>query len=320
MPRVEFDVTATFTAPGADRFDVDAALGVADGETLVLLGPSGSGKTLLLESLGGFHPHDGHISVGGVDVTHDPPEDRGFGFVFQNYALFPHMTVEENVRFGARYHDETRDPTELLEALGVADLAARTPETLSGGEKQRVALSRALAIEPEVLLLDEPLSALDAPTRRDLRDDLADVLADRTAVYVTHDRTTARALGDRVAVMRDGSVVQHGAPDDLFDRPRTAFVARFVGANVLPAETLGDGYTDGRVAVRPEHVRFETDGSLAGKVRRVVREDATFRVVVRLDGGGEVMAYTADPPPEGARTRLSVPADHVSELADGGVG
>ena len=237
--------------------------------------------------------------------------------MFQDYAQLTHMTVAENVRFGARYHDETRDPAELLDLLGVADLAARTPETLSGGEKQRVALSRALAIQPEVLLLDEPLSALDAPTRRELRDDLADVLADRTAVYVTHDRTTARALGDRVAVMRDGSVVQHGAPDDLFDRPATAFVARFVGANVVPAEALGDGYTDGWVAVRPEHVRFGADGSLAGEVRRVVREDATFRVVVRLDGGGEVTAYAADPPAEGERARLSVPADRISELADG---
>ena len=316
MPRVEFDVTATFTAPGADAFDVDAALDVPDGETLVLLGPSGSGKTLLLESLGGFHPHDGSVVVGGTDVTDDPPEDRGFGFVFQDYALFPHMTVEENVRFGARYHDRTRDPIELLEALGVADLAPRTPETLSGGEKQRVALSRALAIQPEVLLLDEPLSALDAPTRRELRDDLADVLADRTAVHVTHDRTTARALGDRVAVMRDGTVVQHGPPDDLFDRPNTPFVARFVGANVLPAEALGDDHSGGRVAVRPEHVRFEADGSLRGEVRRVVREDATFRVVVRLDGGGEVTAYAADPPPEGERTRLTVPAERVSRFPD----
>ena len=314
MPRVEFDVRATFTAPGADQFHVDAALDVPDGETLVILGPSGSGKTLLLESLGGFHPHDGRVSVGGTDVTDDPPEDRGFGFVFQDYALFPHMTVEENVRFGARYHDQSRDPTELLAALGVADLVQRTPETLSGGEKQRVALARALAIRPEVLLLDEPLSALDAPTRRELRDDLADVLSDRTAVYVTHDRTTARALGDRVAVMRDGRIVQHGPPDDLFDRPDTAFVARFVGANVIPAEALGDGHA-GHVAVRPEHVRFDADGALRGEVRRVVCEDATFRVVVRLDGGGEVTAYAADPPAGGERVRLSVPDGRETRLA-----
>ncbi len=317
MPRVAFDVAATFTAPGADRFDVDAALDVADGETLVVLGPSGSGKTLLLESLGGFHPHDGHVTVDGSDIADAPPEERGFGFVFQDYALFPHMTVAENVAFGSRYHDATRDAAELLDALGVGDLAARTPETLSGGEKQRVALSRALAIEPDVLLLDEPLSALDAPTRRELRDDLADVLSDRTAVYVTHDRTTARALGDRVAVMRDGEVVQHGAPADLFDRPETAFVARFVGANVLPAEAMGDGDADGRVAVRPEHLRFDADGALAGEVRRVVREDAAFRVVVGLDGGSEVTAYAADPPAEGTRARLSVSDERVSRLANG---
>ena len=315
MPDVAFDVRTAFTAPGTDEFEVDAALDVPDGETLVVLGPSGSGKTLLLESVGGFHSHDGHVRVGGVDVTDDPPERRGFGFVFQEYALFPHMTVAENVRFGARYHDETRDAAELLDALGVADLAERTPETLSGGEKQRVALSRALAIGPDVLLLDEPLSALDAPTRRELRDDLADVLSDRTAVYVTHDRTAARALGDRVAVMRDGRVLQHGTPEATFDRPETAFVARFVGSNVLPAEAVGDG--DGRVAVRPEHVRFDADGALVGTVRRVVREDATFRVVVRLDGGGELSAYAADPPATGERVGLSVPDDRITRLPDG---
>jgi ABC-type Fe3+/spermidine/putrescine transport system ATPase subunit len=292
---------------------VDAALAVPDGETLVVLGPSGSGKTLLLESLGGFHDHDGHVRLDGADVREDPPERRGFGFVFQDYALFPHMTVRENVAFGARYHEAPRDPDDLLASLGVADLAERTPATLSGGEQQRVALARALAIAPEVLLLDEPLSALDVPTRQELREDLAEVLADRTAVYVTHDRTTARALADRIAVMRDGAVVQHGAPDDVFDRPASPFVARFVGANVLPAAVTPDPPADAvQAAIRPEHVELRQGGD--AEVVRVVPDDAASRVRVRLaaDGDTEVDAFTNDPPAVGDRVGVSLPAEHVT--------
>jgi ABC-type Fe3+/spermidine/putrescine transport system ATPase subunit len=309
-------IDATFTAEGAEPFAVDASLDVAAGETLVVLGPSGSGKTLLLESLAGFHDHEGHVRVGGRDLTGTPPERRGFGFVFQEYALFPHMTVRENVAFGGRYHDNMRDPDDLLTSLGVAGLAGRTPPTLSGGEAQRVALARALAVRPDALLLDEPLSALDVPTRQSLRADLADVLADVTAVYVTHNRTTARALADRVAVMQDGEVLQSGDATEVFESPATPAVAAFVGANVLPGERFG---REGTVAVRPEHVTIsETGESHAGDgatVERAVREDAAFRVT--LDWAGDrIEAFVDDPPAVGTRVGVSVPDERLTILDD----
>ncbi|WP_255150924.1 ABC transporter ATP-binding protein [Halorarius halobius] len=333
---ISFDVAATFS-DGDTRFEVDAALDVAEGETLVVLGPSGSGKTLLLETVAGHHAHAGSVTVDGESVTARPPEERGFGFVFQDYALFPHMDARENVAFGQRYGDrpveppaDERDdwtppeteggeavdplpnPDDLLDRMGVADLAERSPPTLSGGEKQRVALARALAIDPRVLLLDEPLSALDVPTRQALRDDLADVLADVTAVHVTHNRTTARALADRVAVMRNGEVVQVGTPEAVFEAPDTPEVAAFVGANVLPGRLVDGGA--GQVAVRPEHVR--RGGPHEATVERVVREDATYRVTLALDGASAV-AFWSDPPAEGETVGVGFPADRAARL-DGG--
>ncbi|MFB6094086.1 MAG: ABC transporter ATP-binding protein [Halanaeroarchaeum sp.] len=360
--RLTADVRATFTAPGADPFDVDAAIEVDEGETVVVLGPSGSGKTLLLESIAGFHRHDGHVRLGDRDVTDDPPETRGFGFVFQDYGLFPHLTVRENVAFGQRYRgaswsdrarallsggtrrdrlrrlalgdpgerderslrtrlwdllrlrrtDPGPDPAALLADLGVADLADRYPPTLSGGEAQRVALARALAVEPSALLLDEPLSALDVPTRQSLRADLATALASVTSVYVTHNRTTARAIADRIAVMRDGEIVQVGTPERVFESPETAFVARFVGANVLPGDPFD---RRGRVAIRPEHVRLDpADPDGTATVVRTAREDAATRVI--LDWNGDRLeAFAADPPAVGDVVGVGLPVEHLSDLA-----
>jgi len=302
-----FDVAASFDANNGETFDVAADLTVSDGETLVLLGPSGSGKTLLLETLAGFHDHGGTVSLDGDDLTGAPPEDRELGFVFQDHALFEHLTVRENVAFGARYHDDVRDPEGLLDALGIPGLADREPPTLSGGEKQRVALARALAVRPRAFLLDEPLSALDAPTRAALRADLADVLADETAVYVTHDRTTARALADRIAVVRDGRIEQVGSTETVFDRPATAFVAAFTGANVLRERDLGVSLSAPVVAIRPERVVLEPESADAvGVVERVAREDAVYRVTVRV-GDATVDAFTDDPP-DGERVGVAFPA------------
>jgi ABC-type Fe3+/spermidine/putrescine transport system ATPase subunit len=315
-PGLAFDLRAAFTAPGAEPFVVEADLEVPDGGTLVVLGPSGSGKTLLLETVGGFHDHGGRVSFDGEDLASRPPEDRGFGFVFQDYALFPHMTVRENVAYGERYHEDTRDPDGLLDAFGVADLAERYPPTLSGGERQRVALARSLLVRPRAILLDEPLAALDVPTRERLRADLADVLADVTAVGVTHNRTTARALADRVAVMREGRVVQSGPVETVFDRPATPFVASFVGANCLPGSVL-DGHA-GTVAVRPEHVELvDPDEGTPGTVVRTVREDAAVRVTVELDPDGTPLAaFAGDPPATGDRVGVRVPEDRVVGVDD----
>ncbi len=318
---LEIDVSRAFTATGTDPFEVTATLSVDRGDTLVVLGPSGSGKTLLLETVAGFHAYEGSIALDGRDLTPLPPEERGFGVVFQDYALFPHRTVRENVAFGTRYFERTRDPDELLADLGVADLADRYPPTLSGGEKQRVALARSLAVRPDGLLLDEPLSALDVPTRRELRDDLADVLEGVTALYVTHNRTTARALADRIAVMRAGDVVQVGDPEDVFERPASAFVARFTGANCVPVADLGldpadigGSAADDLLAVRPEHVALDPPNpDLTATVERTVREDAAVRVVLAVDGV-PLEAYASDPPGVGATVGVGLPAEHVTPL------
>jgi ABC-type Fe3+/spermidine/putrescine transport system ATPase subunit len=306
-----FDVAAAFDARNGDSFGVAAGLRVESGETLVLLGPSGSGKTLLLETLAGFHDHEGWVELGDEDLTDAPPEDRCLGFVFQDHALFTHRSVRENVAFGARYHDNPRDPDDLLESLGIGDLADRDPTTLSGGEQQRVALARALAIRPQAFLLDEPLSALDAPTRARLRADLADVLADETAVYVTHDRTTARVLADRVAVVRDGEIEQIDTTKAVFERPASPFVAAFTGATVLRQTDIGGAVElpAAVCSVRPEHVALGgPDPDAEGVVERVVREDAAFRVTVRV-GDQQIDAFAADPP---SGDRVGVAFDAVT--------
>lgn len=289
-------VSATFHDAGT-TFDVDVALLVPEGDTLVVLGPSGSGKTLLLETIAGFHHNDGDIHLHDRDLTSLPPEDRDLGLVFQDYALFPHLTARENVAFGTPYCDDAPDPLDLLSTLNVRHLADRTPATLSGGEKQRVALARALAIDPAAFLLDEPLSSLDAPTRDALRDDLADILADETAVYVTHDQTIARALADHVAVMRNGSLLQTGSPDEVFDTPATPFVANFTGHNCLPLSQLprlqdvlridADSRPDDPIlAIHPRNVSIAPSGNghLDATVTHITWEEASYRLRLSVDG------------------------------------
>lgn len=318
MTGLHADVTATFVAEGSGRFTVDATLDVDPGETLVVLGPSGSGKTLLLETIAGFHRHDGVVRAGERTLDDVAPERRGFGFVFQDYALFPHLTVRANVEYGVRYHDDTREATTLLDELGVGHLADRYPPTLSGGEKQRVALARALAIRPGVLLLDEPLAALDVPTRQALRDDLTDVLADVTAVYVTHNRTTARALADRIGVMRDGRVVQTGTPEAVFERPASPAVAAFTGANAIDlaaapsiARLVDDDSSAGHLTIRPEAVGLDPDaGDVRATVERVVQEDATHRVTLAVDRV-TLESYTNAPPAVGDDVWVSLPRDRL---------
>jgi ABC-type Fe3+/spermidine/putrescine transport system ATPase subunit len=214
---------------------------VEPGEFFVLLGPSGSGKSTLLKIGSGFEiPDSGTVWLGDRNVTRVPAEQRSTAMVFQNHALWPHMTVADNVTFGLRVRHRPRDERrarlrELLRLVRLEGMEERRPRQLSGGQRQRVALARALAVEPDVLLLDEPLSALDARLREDLRGELRDLQSRLgvAMVYVTHDQEDALALADRVGVLNDGRLVQVGTPEDVYERPANAFVARFCGKTVL---------------------------------------------------------------------------------------
>ena len=263
--------------PGFSLGPVD--LCVEEGEFFCLLGPTGAGKTLILESVIGIVAiAGGRIQVSGRDVTGLPPERRGVGIVYQDCALFPHLSVEKNIHYSLRYHNGSNSNSrarcrDLVDRLGLGHLLSRSVTTLSGGEKQRVALARALATAPSVLLLDEPLAALDPCFREEIRDLFRSLHRETalTVLMVTHDFTDAHTLAQRVAILHDGCIEQTGTAEDVFRRPATTFVADFVGMqNVLPA-TLADGVLsigDLRLslpgkngnhrfaAIRPEHVHL----------------------------------------------------------------
>lgn len=210
-------------------------LEIKNNEYFVILGPTGAGKTLLLETTAGFHyPDSGKIIINNKDITFFPPEKRNTGFVYQDFMLFNHKTVFENIAYGLRIRREKnikKQVEKMAELVNVKHLLSRYPKTLSGGEKQRVAIARALIIEPEVLLMDEPLSALDALTQKDLREELKRIHSETgaTTIHVTHDQEEALILGDRIGIMDKGKIVQAGTPEEIFRKPETEFVANFVG-------------------------------------------------------------------------------------------
>lgn len=278
------------------------------------MGPTGSGKTLLLESLAGLvKPDKGTLCIDKKEITREPPERRGMGLVYQDNALFPHMSVFENIIFGQRYHgiskkDGARHAHELMEMLGIAHLENRKPETLSGGEKQRTAMARALSCHPEIVLLDEPLSSLDPQFRDGLRKNLKALHEKTDALFfmVTHDFVDALTLTDRAAVIRNGVIEQSGATLDIFHRPATTFIADFVGMkNIFPA-TFKNGscsFADlaiplydhhwskkkGYAALRPEDIQIVEENDLTpagwlrfeGKIETVTREGFSWLAVVR---------------------------------------
>ena len=225
------------------------SIDIAPGELIALLGPSGCGKTTALRALGGLDEVDqGTIVVGGKDITHLSANKRNMGIVFQAYSLFPNMTARDNVAYGLRLRGvdgatRKKRAEEMLELVGLGQQASRYPHQMSGGQQQRVALARALAIEPSVLLLDEPLSALDARVRRQLREEIRriQIMVGITTLFVTHDQEEALAMGDRVGVMSAGRLEQIAAPTELYDRPRTRFVAEFVGLTNRIDGTAGGG-------------------------------------------------------------------------------
>ena len=254
-------------------------LDVAAGEILAMIGPSGSGKTTALRAVAGFvRPASGRIHIGGADVTDLPPYERGLAMVVQNYALFPHMRVADNVAFGLKARRAAKKLIEervddALRIVGMQKFLTRYPRELSGGQQQRVAIARALAVRPRVLLLDEPLSALDAQIRRSMVEEIARLHADLpglTILYVTHDQSEALTLADRIAILKDGSLSAIGRTSDLYRRPPNRFAAEFLGrANLLPVVVEGDVRKEGMVAVRAGDDRLvvASDGAPSGARR-----------------------------------------------------
>jgi putative spermidine/putrescine transport system ATP-binding protein len=309
----------------------DVSIEVAEGEFLTLLGPSGSGKTTTLMLIAGFErPTRGEILIRGESMIERPPERRDIGMVFQSYALFPHMTVFENVAFPLRTRkyggaDIARRVDEALNAVRLPGVAGRYPRQLSGGQQQRVALARALVYRPSLLLMDEPLGALDRKLREEMQSELKSIQREIgvTTLYVTHDQQEALALSDRIAVMNSGDVVQVGPPLDLYERPAADFVATFLGeVNFVEATIMG--WTNGlasvelspgvcvtvststpptpgkrvRLAIRPERLRFQAGGEA---------ENAGWTVVIReVIFHGEMVRYVVEAP-GGRRLKVAEP-------------
>jgi putative spermidine/putrescine transport system ATP-binding protein len=277
----------------------ETELTVLAGEFFTLLGPSGSGKTTLLRLIAGFErPDGGVIELGGRDVTRVPPYARDVNTVFQDYALFPHMTVAQNVEYGLRVRHVPRTTRRAqvgraLEMVRLTGLGARKPAQLSGGQRQRVALARAIVNEPQVLLLDEPLGALDLKLRLQMQLELLRIQREVgiTFIYVTHDQEEALTMSDRVAVLNHGKIEQIGAPAEVYERPRTEFVAGFIGVSNLIQR---DGR---RVTVRPEKITLLVDGQPDppgahvehAQVKDVIYAGILTRYVVDLDDGGELV-------------------------------
>jgi putative spermidine/putrescine transport system ATP-binding protein len=286
----------------------DVELVVRQGEFFTLLGPSGSGKTTLLRLIAGFErPDGGRIELGGRDVTGIPPYARDVNTVFQDYALFPHMTVGQNIEYGLRVRrvpkaERREKVARALDMVRLPGLGSRKPAQLSGGQRQRVALARAIVNEPRVLLLDEPLGALDLKLRQEMQLELLRVQREVgiTFIYVTHDQEEALTMSDRIAVLDHGAIEQIGGPVEVYERPRTAFVAGFIGVSNL-IERDGN-----RVTVRPEKIILLEDGQQAppgthvesGEVRDVIYAGVLTRYVVDLDAGGELVVsrQNAEPP------------------------
>jgi putative spermidine/putrescine transport system ATP-binding protein len=254
----------------------DIQFSIEQGEFITLLGPSGCGKSTLLRSLAGLNPVDGGIiSVNGEDITHQVPQERGIGMVFQSYALFPNMTVEGNIAFGLKMKRLDADiiQREVAKVIELVDLKGKEkqyPHQLSGGQRQRVALARALVVKPRILLLDEPLSALDAKIRKHLRQQIRDIQKEMnlTTIFVTHDQEEAMIMSDRIFLMNKGEIVQAGTPEEIYTQPANEFVAGFMGHyNLVEADHAKQLFnidTQSKVAIRPESIYVREQGRQYG--------------------------------------------------------
>lgn len=341
---------------GSHRVLDGFSLTVNRGELVALLGPSGSGKTTVIRTVAGFlSPSAGHVRLSGRDVTRVPSHRRGVGVVFQSYALFPHMTVAENLAYSLKVKKWNRAKirqrcAELLELVQLEGHAEKKPSRLSGGQQQRVALARALAMDPEVLLLDEPLSNLDANLRRDVGKEIRRLQqrTGTTAIMVTHDRQEAFGMADRIAVLRDGRIEQLGTPHDLYRRPSTRFMATFVGdANLIPGRVTGGRRPDGwlsvstgmgqllghggaadgeavHVLIRPEDIQIHQEPGV-DTLKAAVVETQYFgnSVVTMVEVAGQPLSVVtsgsaASAPEPGSSVWLTVDPHYCTVLDSGG--
>jgi len=334
-------------------------LDMPSGEFFSLLGPSGCGKTTSLRMIAGFErPTEGQILLDGVDMAQTPPHKRNVNTVFQNYALFPHLDVEENVAFGLKYQKASKDETrervgKALELVQMSPFAKRRPNQLSGGQQQRVALARALILNPKVLLLDEPLGALDAKLRKRLQIELKALQEEVgiTFIYVTHDQEEALTMSDRIAVMSQGRVEQVGGPKEIYESPATAYVADFLGVSNLMDATAagvgdggcsvtvgefsliagqGDADTTGdcKVTIRPERVAIEAQGTtgenrVPAMVERTVYVGSVLQVILHLATGQTIQAWTpntggGNPQSSGEAITVHFPREALRVLPQGG--
>ena len=343
--------------------DVTAVAGVnlkmPPGEFFSMLGPSGCGKTTTLRLIAGFErPNEGQILLDGNDMAQTPPHKRNVNTVFQNYALFPHLSVEDNVGFGLKYQNASKQEAKerigkALELVQLSGYERRRPSQLSGGQQQRVALARALILNPAVLLLDEPLGALDAKLRKQLQIELKALQEEVgiTFIYVTHDQEEALTMSDRIAVMSQGRVEQVGGPEEIYEEPATAYVADFLGvSNLMPAKASGkgdggckvhlgefelvagkgeeDARGDAKIVIRPERVQLLEHGStgenrVPAMVERVVYVGAVMQVFLNLAPGERIQAWvqnTGDGVPyaSGAAVTAHLPKEALRVLPDAG--
>jgi ABC-type sugar transport system ATPase subunit len=309
-------------------------LDIGDGEFLVLVGPSGCGKSTLLRLIAGLEtPATGRILIGGADMTGFPPQARDLAMVFQSYALYPHMSVRDNLGYGLKVRGTERAlvaarVAEVARALGIDELLDRRPAQLSGGQRQRVALGRAMVRQPKAFLLDEPLSNLDPALRAQARAELRRLhrRLGVTVVYVTHDQEEAMTLGGRVAVMRDGTIEQIAPPPEVYARPVSTFVARFIGSpamNLVPADVVGIPAPRGAlVGIRPHDVTIDSGGRLRATVDLVEPRGPDSLVHLKLDSP-EVAPFLVvvggTAPRPGTEVTITLSLDHL-HLFDGGSG
>jgi len=338
---------AKYIEPGADGVITAVAgvdLEIADGEFFSMLGPSGSGKTTTLRMIAGFEfPTAGRIFLHGADVTTVPPYDRDVNTVFQDYALFPHMTVGENVAYGLMVRKVPKDEratrvTDALRMVRLEGYEGRKPGQLSGGQRQRVALARALVNRPRVLLLDEPLGALDLKLREEMQIELKSIQQQVgiTFIYVTHDQEEALTMSDRLAVFNNGRIEQLGAPAEVYERPATRFVAGFVGTSNLLTGDVAEAIVGrrGTFTIRPEKIHLATTATEVaadeigadGTIHDVVYLGPDTRYVVALDAGARLVvtqqnlatSSTEALALEGTAVRLVWKRQHLLPIADGG--